>query len=161
MLDPDVDYSKSGQYKKFNTKWNHRWVDIKFWTAPEGFCRWCGEDLAIFRKDGKRNTAIRWHASCSDSYLSTAPAAQRARIFKRDKGICRSCGVQLLKGRRQGDWQCDHVVALINGGSQTDENLQLLCGKCHNVKTAREAGERAEVRKKQIVLVKPLDEWFD
>jgi 5-methylcytosine-specific restriction endonuclease McrA len=40
----------------------------------------------------------------------------------------------------------DHVVALVNGGTNDDDNLELVCHECHRVKTASDAGRRAKPR---------------
>jgi 5-methylcytosine-specific restriction protein A len=39
--------------------------------------------------------------------------------------------------------QVDHDVPLEQGGSNEDENLNLLCVECHSAKTAQEAAARA------------------
>ncbi len=41
-------------------------------------------------------------------------------------------------------WQCDHVVALINGGENRESNLAPLLEACHKVKTARDAAVKAK-----------------
>ena len=43
--------------------------------------------------------------------------------------------------------QVDHKVPLVDGGSDTVRNLQLLTDKQHADKTAREARERAKKKK--------------
>ena len=66
---------------------------------------------------------------------------QRAlRIFERCGGRCSSarCGHRkLLVG---DDWAVDHVIALENGGTDGDENLQVLCEWCHSAKTSDDHG---------------------
>ena len=32
-------------------------------------------------------------------------------------------------------FQLDHVIALVNGGEDSEENCQVLCHTCHEVKT--------------------------
>ena len=75
--------------------------------------------------------------------------ATRRRIMQRDKFTCACCGAIRM------DHECDHVVPLEQGGSNDDENLQLLCvwvdehgvhRGCHAVKTKKEAQERAGKR---------------
>jgi 5-methylcytosine-specific restriction endonuclease McrA len=34
----------------------------------------------------------------------------------------------------------DHIVALVNGGQDTEANLQSLCAECHRIKTAKDMG---------------------
>ena len=72
--------------------------------------------------------------------------ATRRRIMQRDKFTCACCGAIRM------DHECDHVVPLEQGGSNDDENLQLLCAwvdehgvkrGCHAEKTREEAQKRA------------------
>jgi 5-methylcytosine-specific restriction endonuclease McrA len=42
-------------------------------------------------------------------------------------------------------WQCDHIVAVVNGGENRERNLQTLCGPCHGFKTKADVSEKAKV----------------
>ena len=56
---------------------------------------------------------------------------RRLRLWARDPR-CASC-------RKLTDFNAfhlDHVVALVNGGPDTDENCQVLCIECHKTKTS-------------------------
>lgn len=66
--------------------------------------------------------------------------------MQRDKYTCACCGAIRM------DHECDHVVPLEQGGSNEDDNLQLLCAwfdasgvkqGCHAAKTKAEAKDRA------------------
>lgn len=131
----------------------HRVVGIPFWTAPPGYCRWCGAPLNIYLKDGRRDTRVRWHGPCAAAYNAQQPTAQRRRILARDGRVCQACGVKCGHGNF-GDTApppaIDHVVPLIDGGANEDANLQTLCVPCHKVKTAAEAGRRAEARRSAV-----------
>lgn len=41
--------------------------------------------------------------------------------------------------------QVDHVVALVNGGEDIEQNRQTLCDECHKVKTAHDLGHTVRV----------------
>ncbi len=41
--------------------------------------------------------------------------------------------------------ELDHVVALTNGGSNDEDNLQGLCASCHELKTLADLGQRPRV----------------
>ncbi len=71
----------------------------------------------------------------------SAGVRDRERIRARDCGLCQEC-------RRQGKTTLgaavDHIIALWKGGSDEDDNKELLCIPCHDAKSAREAAERAK-----------------
>ena len=95
--------------------------------------------------------------------------ALRYVVFRRDKGICSSCGfdcealrVQLLalpyyeramkrqlmgipKGRTSY-WDVHHIKALTEGGTDTLGNCTTLCFRCHSKETAQLAAARASAR---------------
>ncbi len=39
----------------------------------------------------------------------------------------------------------DHILALTNGGTDDDTNIQCLCGPCHEAKTRIDLGQRQRV----------------
>jgi 5-methylcytosine-specific restriction endonuclease McrA len=69
-----------------------------------------------------------------------APGKVRQRIFDRDNR-CHLCGLP-TDGKK---WDLDHVVALINGGENRENNLRPAHLKCHKEKTARDVAEKAKV----------------
>lgn len=60
--------------------------------------------------------------------------AIRKRIRERDGYRCRCCSVAVRAG------VVDHIKPLVQGGSNHDDNLQLLCEPCHVDKTNRDNG---------------------
>lgn len=56
--------------------------------------------------------------------------------------LCVLCDAQ---GRVSAATELDHTLALVNGGTDTDDNRQGLCQACHAGKTSRDLGhvERA------------------
>ncbi len=105
--------------------------------VPKGRQTWCGQD-------------------CVDTWnLAASPDAARAHLVKLLGPTCQGCDGAL----EPAFYFCelDHVRPL---WSLDDEerlelrwwlpfNLQLLGPKCHRAKTAREAGERAALRRRQ------------
>lgn len=73
---------------------------------------------------------------------------QRAlRIFQARGGHCADCKRKLGP---QDDWDVDHVIALENGGTDDDSNLQVLCEWCHKPKTADDHGKAAKGRRMAV-----------
>lgn len=65
----------------------------------------------------------------------------RARLLA-DNPLCVLCRKQ---GRVTPATEIDHVVALTNGGTNDDDNLQGLCAACHEIKTLADLGQRPRV----------------
>lgn len=63
-----------------------------------------------------------------------AGLAQRNRIRLRDGYRCRRCSIAVRIG------EVDHIKSLEEGGTNDDTNLQLLCIRCHKLKTATDRG---------------------
>ena len=51
--------------------------------------------------------------------------------------LCVAC---TSKDRATPATQVDHIIALVNGGTETAENRQSLCDDCHRDKTATDMG---------------------
>jgi len=70
----------------------------------------------------------------------SAGVRDRERIRARDCGLCQECK---RRGKTALGAAVDHIIPLWKGGSDEDDNKELLCVPCHDAKTAREAAERA------------------
>ncbi len=73
----------------------------------------------------------------------------RERIFNRDCGLCQECQ---RNGQLTLATQVDHIIALANGGSNDDDNLECICDDCHDRKTNADLGYKPRV-------VTGLDGW--
>ena len=60
-------------------------------------------------------------------------AATRRQVIVRDCSTCQQCQ-RIVSGT---DCQVDHIVPKKRGGTDTLSNLQVLCLRCHQAKTAR------------------------
>ena len=69
-----------------------------------------------------------------------------ADIVERQGGIC-ACGCGEELGTDPRSIHYDHQVPLWNGGEDKPENLQALKPKHHLIKTGREAGDRAKMKR--------------
>ena len=68
------------------------------------------------------------------------------RLYNKQDGIC-ACGCGQMMNLNRDKVDCDHIVALIDGGENRESNLQLLLNGCHKAKTAAEATARSEERR--------------
>lgn len=118
-----------------------------------GFCRVCAATVAPGRNgrvrswhDGRRLDDGSHEPNCLHGYkITTRPAYGKRVIATRDGRACKKCGA--VRGRSYAWLHLDHVVPLADGGTPTEDNLQLLCADCHKAKTAAEATARAARRK--------------
>jgi 5-methylcytosine-specific restriction enzyme A len=80
-----------------------------------------------------------WVATRDDAPI---PPRVRLRVFERHDGRCACCGRKILAGER---WECDHTVALINGGTHSEGNLQPLLTAHHREKTKADVALKSKV----------------
>lgn len=82
------------------------------------------------------------------------PPRVKARIWKRDPN-CVGCGLPTNDSYRKPIF--DHRVALCNGGSNREQNLQIICAGCHRVKTQTDVAVKASTarRMKKRLGLKP------
>lgn len=66
----------------------------------------------------------------------THTAEDVARLMAEQCGLCVACARSILT-----KYHVDHIVALVNGGSNGPENLQLLCPSCNMKKGRRDMAE--------------------
>ena len=77
---------------------------------------------------------------------SAIPPRVRLRVFERYGGTCFLSGRKIRVGEQ---WDCDHAVALINGGEHRESNLvPVLRGK-HREKTKADVAEKSRVYRKR------------
>lgn len=84
-------------------------------------------------------TVPEWIGKTPDSKI---PAQVRARVFANYDGRCHLTGHRIRPG---DEWDCDHVIALINGGEHRESNLAPALRVAHREKTARDVKEKAKV----------------
>jgi len=77
------------------------------------------------------------------------PPRVRLRVFQRAGGSCQgTCGNRRLM---PGDhWECDHTIALVNGGQNRESNLSVKCEWCHPAKTASDVAEKSATYKRAL-----------
>ena len=97
-----------------------------------------------------------WVGKTHDSAI---PARVRLRVFEREGGRCWLSGRKIRPGE---PWDLDHKVALINGGSHSEDNLAPALRDKHRLKTAEDVAEKAVVarkRTKHLGIARPKYRW--
>jgi 5-methylcytosine-specific restriction protein A len=84
-----------------------------------------------------------WIADHDDQAI---PPRVRLRVWDQFDGRCALCVRRLFPSDK---WQCDHIVALVNGGEHRERNLRLLCDWCHKEKTASDVAQKSKDRRKR------------
>ena len=126
MITLICDYCKNPfEHYRWNVKYCNNCGDIRFF------------DLA-FRSQRARAIKL--------GLTEHASAPELRNLYNEQKGVCRCCG----SNRKIA---FDHIVALHNGGKNTIDNLQLLCGICNSTKGKRKVNLE---QLKSIVSNKPV-----
>jgi 5-methylcytosine-specific restriction protein A len=84
-----------------------------------------------------------WVGKTDDDQI---PDRVRLRVFERYRGVCHLSGRKILPGE---SWDCDHIVALANGGEHRERNLAPALKDKHRGKTADDMAEKALVYRKR------------
>lgn len=82
-----------------------------------------------------------------DEWIGSSPDAKipprvRARVFEAHGGICHISNRRIRAGEA---WECDHVIALCNGGEHRESNLAPALSEPHRIKTRADVREKAKV----------------
>lgn len=97
-------------------------------------------------------TVEEWFGATDDAM---PPPHVRLRIVNRFGGQCPKC----TRSLKHVAWDCDHIVALTNGGENREANLQPLCASpCHSDKTKADRRQKAKtdhVRRSLYGIKKP------
>ena len=90
-----------------------------------------------------------WIGKTDDSAI---PPRVKLRVHERANGRCQKCGADAFVG------EYDHIIPLIIGGENRENNLQKLCAACHKAKTKLDVklkSKVARVRKRHLGIKKP------
>lgn len=85
-----------------------------------------------------------WRGKTDDAAI---PPRVRLRVFEAHGGKCHLSGRRIQAGE---PWDCDHIVALVNGGEHRETNLAPALRDKHRAKTADDVREKSIVRRKQM-----------
>lgn len=111
------------------------WGDATMRVGPNRrpLCKWCKAEVPPRRRS--------W---CSDECVNKYSRvwsweAVRRYVKERDRLTCQCCGTtdppkpetRSGWGQRYDPWDVDHIVPVIQGGTDDPDNLRLLCMDCH------------------------------
>jgi len=85
-----------------------------------------------------------WIGKTADTPI---PPKVRARVFEAHGGRCHRSGRKIAAGER---WECDHVIALINGGENRESNLAPILTQQHRQKTAEDVKLKSKVHRQRL-----------
>lgn len=74
------------------------------------------------------------------------PPRVRARVFERHGGVCHIAKRKIRAGEA---WECDHVIALVNGGQHRESNLAPALKDMHSEKTANDVAIKSKVARQR------------
>lgn len=95
-------------------------------------------------------TVEEWIGKTDDTPI---PPRVKARVFEAHGGVCHLTGRKIRAGE---PWDCDHVIALINGGQNRESNLAPALRDKHREKTAEDVGIKSKVAR---IRAKHLGIW--
>lgn len=93
-----------------------------------------------------------WVGKTDDTKI---PDRVRIRVFEKYGGICYRSGVKISPGDK---WDCDHIIALANGGKHAEDNLAPILIIPHREKTKEDRKIQSKIykiRKRHLGLAKP------
>lgn len=93
-----------------------------------------------------------WSGKTDDTPV---PPRVKVRVFERYKGICYLSGRKIMPGDK---WDVEHIVAICNGGANSEDNLAPALKAPHKVKTAQDVAQKAKndrIRKRHLGIKKP------
>ncbi|NXA13549.1 ZRAB3 endonuclease, partial [Sapayoa aenigma] len=125
----------------------------------------CQEDFSIRSSQSflrakvfevERGVCQSCHQNAQELYLSVrdAPRSQRKQLLESSWMSHLPLGQlnEMLRSPTEGQfWQVDHIQPVYSGGGQCSlENLQTLCTVCHRERTAKQAKERSQLKRKSL-----------
>lgn len=81
---------------------------------------------------------------------------ERNAVFLSMHPWCAHC---LNAGKLVAAAEVDHIIALVNGGEDADDNLQGLCVDCHRVKTRKDLGHKPKGSDVNGMPTDPMHHW--
>ncbi|NXX91072.1 ZRAB3 endonuclease, partial [Centropus bengalensis] len=131
----DTRFCSQACQEDFSIRSSQSYLRTKVFEIEHGVCQFC-------------------HHNAQELYLSVRDAAksQRKKLLESSWMARLPLGQlnEMITNPTEGQfWQADHIQPVYSGGGQCSlENLQTLCTVCHRERTAKQAQERSQVRRR-------------
>ena len=108
-------------------------------------CKWCGGKLSARRKSYCSEQCASDFRRCTD-FGGRGQSPLPYRILCRDYFTCQKCGVSVVMVNEHGikipsadGGEVHHIIRVVDGGTDSQWNLETLCEECHKEEHGREA----------------------
>ncbi|XP_009894153.1 PREDICTED: LOW QUALITY PROTEIN: DNA annealing helicase and endonuclease ZRANB3 [Charadrius vociferus] len=133
----DTRFCSHACQEDFSIRSSQSYLRTKVFEIEHGVCQFCNQNA-------------------QELYLSIrdAPKSQRKKLLESSWMSRLPLGQlnEILTNPAEGQfWQVDHIKPVYSGGGQCSlENLQTLCTVCHRERTAKQAKERSQMKKRSL-----------
>ncbi|KFO86536.1 DNA annealing helicase and endonuclease ZRANB3, partial [Buceros rhinoceros silvestris] len=133
----DTRFCSHACQEDFSIRSSQSYLRTKVFEVEHGVCQFCNQNA-------------------QELYLSVrdAPKSQRKKLLESSWMSDLPLGQlnEMITNPTEGQfWQVDHIKPVYSGGGQCSlENLQTLCTICHRERTAKQAKERSQMRRRSL-----------
>ncbi|NXY44065.1 ZRAB3 endonuclease, partial [Ceuthmochares aereus] len=133
----DTRFCSHACQEDFSIRSSQSYLRTKVFEVEHGVCQFC-------------------HGNAQELYLSIrdAPKSQRKKLLESSWMSHLPLGQlnEMITNPTEGQfWQVDHIQPVYDGGGQCSlENLQTLCTLCHRERTAKQAKERSQLKRRLV-----------
>ncbi|XP_074684688.1 DNA annealing helicase and endonuclease ZRANB3 isoform X4 [Strix aluco] len=133
----DTRFCSHACQEDFSIRSSQSYLRTKVFEIEHGVCQFCNQNA-------------------QELYLSIrdAPKSQRKKLLESSWMSCLPLGQlnEIITNPTEGQfWQADHIKPVYSGGGQCSlENLQTLCTVCHRERTAKQAKERSQMKRRSL-----------
>ncbi|XP_074767550.1 DNA annealing helicase and endonuclease ZRANB3 isoform X2 [Athene noctua] len=134
----DTRFCSHACQEDFSIRSSQSYLRTKVFEIEHGVCQFCNQNA-------------------QELYLSIrdAPKSQRKKLLESSWMSRLPLGQlnEIITNPTEGQfWQADHIKPVYSGGGQCSlENLQTLCTVCHRERTAKQAKERSQMKRRSLV----------
>ncbi|NXK87838.1 ZRAB3 endonuclease, partial [Formicarius rufipectus] len=123
--------------EEFSIRSSQSYLRTKVFEVEHGVCQFChhnAQELYLSVRDAPRS---RRKELLGSSWMSHLPLGQLN---------------EMIRSPTEGQfWQVDHIQPVYSGGGQCSlDNLQTLCTACHRERTAKQAKERSQLKRRSL-----------